>query len=166
MSVHGVWFQTIILPFADVGMLKHRMDRVTSFLKHHSSIHKSNQLWAIIPPYPAFTRFNKPYSQVMQWSVNKMKWLGRVVVPVFVATLSTPSMSQRFPFTDALLCIKNLVFFHLMAQYQCHTEATIKYMEKCLEEFHHHKDIFSRFCISKSATKVSEALKKQFTLDK
>jgi hypothetical protein len=62
--------------------------------------------------------------------------LGDVMVPVFVATLSKPWASQRIPFTAALLCIKNLVYFHLMAQYQYLTEATIEYMENYVEEFH------------------------------
>jgi len=53
-----------------------------------------------------------------------------------------------------------------MAQYWYHPEATIQYMENYLEEFHHHKDIVSRFGSSKSTKKVSEALKKQLTLDK
>ena len=39
-------------------------------------------------------------------------------------------------------------------------------MENYLEEFHRHKDVFSRFRASKSTKKVSEALKKQLTLDK
>jgi len=95
-----------------------------------------------------------------------MKALGRVIVRVFAATLLNPSESQRIPFTDALLCVKNSVNFHLMAQYRYHTEATIKYMENYLEEFHRHKDVFSRFRASKSTKKVSEALKKQLTLDK
>jgi hypothetical protein len=95
-----------------------------------------------------------------------MKALGRVIVPVFAASLLTPLVSQRIPFTEALLCAKNLVYFHHMAQYRYHTEATIVYMENYLEEFHRHKDVFSRFRVSKSTKKVSEALKTQLTLDK
>jgi len=73
-----------------------------------------------------------------------------MIVPVFVATLLHPSASQRIPFTEALLCIKNLVKFHLMRKYQYQTEATIKYMENYLEEFHRHKDVVSRFRTNKS----------------
>jgi len=53
-----------------------------------------------------------------------------------------------------------------MGQYRYHTEATIEYVENYQGEFHHHKDIFSRFRASESTKKVSEALKKQLTLDK
>jgi len=44
--------------------------------------------------------------------------------------------------------------------------ANTKYMDNDLEEFHCHKDVFIRFRTSKSTKKVSEALKKQLTLDK
>jgi hypothetical protein len=71
-----------------------------------------------------------------------MKALGDVIIPVLAATLLNTVASQRIPFTEALLCINNLVYFHLMAQYWYHTEATIKYMENYLA-FHHHKDVFS-----------------------
>ena len=54
-----------------------------------------------------------------------MKALGRVIVPVFTATLLNPLASQRIPFTEAQVSIKNLVYFHLMAQYEYYTEAMI-----------------------------------------
>jgi len=38
-------------------------------------------------------------------------------------------------------------------------------MEKYLEEFHRHKDVLSRFRTTKSTKRVSEALKKQPTLN-
>jgi hypothetical protein len=149
-----------------LSMLKHLMNWVTSFLEQHYRIDKFTQLWAMMPPYPGSAQFNKPYSQVTQWSGKEMKALGCVIVSVFAATLLNPSASQRIPFTEALLCVKNLVYFHLIAQYQYHTEATIEYMENYLEEFHRQKDVFSRFCASKSTKKVLETLKKQLTLDK
>jgi len=161
---------TIIVPHNHhsvyLGMLKHLMDWITSFLEHHSRIDKFNQLWAMMPPYPGFPRFNKPYSQVMQSSGKEMKALGHVIVPVFAVTLLNPSASRSIPFTEALLCVKNLVYSHFISQYRYHTEATIEYMENYPEKFHRHKDVFIRFCASKSTKKVSEALTKHLTLDK
>jgi hypothetical protein len=95
-----------------------------------------------------------------------MKALGCVIVPVFAVTVFNPLASQWIPFTEALLCVTNIVYCHLMAQYWYHTEATIKYMENSLEEFHCQKDVFSPFHASKSTKKVSECLKKLRTLDK
>jgi len=61
-----------------------------------------------------------------------MRALGSVIVSVFAATLSNPSASERIPFTEALLCIKNLGYNHRMAQYWYHTDATIDIGKKHL----------------------------------
>jgi len=101
----------------------------------------------------------------MQWGAKKMKAQGCVIVPVFVATLLNHLASLMMPFTEALLWIKNLVYFHLMARYRYHLEARIKYMENLLEWFHYRKDVFSRFHDNKSKKMVSEALIMHRTLD-
>jgi len=120
----------------------------------------------MIPPYPGFARFNKPYSKVTPCSGKEMNALWCVSVPVFAATLLNPFAGQMIPFKEAMWCVRNFVYFHLMAQYRYHTEATIEYMENYLGEFHRHKDGFSRFRASKSTKKVSEALTMQLTSDK
>jgi len=124
-------------------MLQHSMGWVMSFLEQHSRIDKFNQFWVMRPPYPGFARFNKPCSQVTHSTGKELKALVCVIVPVFMVTLSNPLASQRIPSTEALLRVKYLVYFHFMAQYQYHTEATIEYMENYLEEIHRHKDVFS-----------------------
>jgi len=53
-----------------------------------------------------------------------------------------------------------------MSQYRYHTEAMIAYMQNYLEEFHYHKQNFSRFHASKSKKKFAEDLNKQCTLIK
>jgi len=95
-----------------LGMRKHLMDWVTSFFEQHSRIDKFNQLWVMMPPYPGFAGFNKPYSQVAQWNDKEMKSLGSVIVPVLALTVSNLSASQSNPFTEALLSIKNFAYFH------------------------------------------------------
>ena len=74
-----------------------------------------------------------------------MKSLGHVIVPVIPAILLNPSVSEMIPFTQAMLCIKNFVYFHVIAQYPYHTESTIRYMQNYLEEFHRQRDVFSPF---------------------
>jgi hypothetical protein len=104
------------------------MNWITSFLEQHSRIVKFKYLWAMIPPYSGFAEFNKPYSLVSQWSGKMMKALRCMIVPVLTLTLLNLLASERIPFTEALLCFKNLLNFHHMAQYWYHTEAMIKYM--------------------------------------
>ena len=101
---------TVIIPnilhTINLGTFQHLMDRVMSFLEQHARIDKFNQLSVMIPPYPGFARFNKPYSQVTQCSGKQMNGLGHVIVPVSAATLLNPLASQRNPFTKALLRVE------------------------------------------------------------
>jgi hypothetical protein len=73
-----------------------------------------------------------------------MKALRDVFVPAFAATVLNPLASHRIPFTEALLCVKNFVYFRCMAQYRYYAEATIKYMDNGLQEFHRPKDVIRR----------------------
>jgi len=112
-------WSTIVLPndlhTLYLGMIMYLMDWAMSFLEQHFKIDEFNQHWALMPPYPGFAWFNKSYRQVMQWSGKEMKALGRLIVPDCTGTLLYPLASQRIRFTEALLRIKNLVYFHLMA---------------------------------------------------
>jgi hypothetical protein len=53
----------------------------------------------------------------MQSSGEVIKALGRMIVLVSAVTLLNPFESQRIPLPEALLCIKNLVNFHIIAKY-------------------------------------------------
>jgi len=161
---------TIIIPDIRhtiyLHILKYLIDWVTSVLKLPSRIDKSNQPWAMMPPYPGLAQFIKPSSQAAQWSGEVMKALGCMMVPVFTATCLNPSPSQSIPFTAVLWCIKRCVCVHLVAQYQYHTVATIEYMENYLEGYYHKEVIFSPFRASEYTKNILEVLKKQLSLDK
>ena len=118
-----------ILHTTYVAMCKDVMHWVMSFFEPHSRIDELNPLLAAMPQHPGFARFNSPYSKLTQYSCKEMNALRDVIVPDFTATLSQPSACQRIPITDALLCIKNSVYFPLVPLYWYHTEPTIEYME-------------------------------------
>lgn len=82
-----------------------------------------------------------------------------MIVPSCPAAASNLLVSERICFTDALLHVKNLVYFDRMVQYGYHSNATIIYIEIFLEQFYHDKNVFSRFHASKSTPNVMEALK-------
>jgi hypothetical protein len=88
-----------------------------------------------------------------------MKQLGAIMVQVFEVRIFNPSASQRIHFTEALLCIINMGYFHHIPQYQYHTEAMIEDTKICLEELDCHKDTFSRCRASICLKKELEALK-------
>jgi len=67
-----------------------------------------------MPPYHGFPSLNKPYSEVTQWMGQEMNSLRHMITLIVGVNVSNPSVSQRIPFTEAMLCSKNLVYLHLM----------------------------------------------------
>jgi len=141
------------------------MESVTFFVKQHYMVHMFNYCQMIKPPYSGFAQFNKPYSQVTQWNGKEMKAFVNVIVPVFMLTLLNPLASEIILFTKATLCFKHFVYFHLIAQYRYHTEATIEYIEKYQEESHYQKNQIWQFRTIVSIKTSSKACTIQPTLD-
>jgi len=78
-----------------------------------------------------------------------MRNLGRCLLGVLAVALHQPDSRQVIPFKHALDCVRALVDFTMMAQYQSHTPQTIAYMEEYLDRFHRMQDIFLEFRVSK-----------------
>jgi len=85
-----------------------------------------------------------------------MRNLLRVLLGVFTATLSQttdadPIASRHNPLCHkAILCIRYIIDYILIAQYQVHTSGTIQSMKDYLEDFHKHKEVSLRFRGTKS----------------
>jgi len=76
---------------------------------------------------------------------------------VLVVALRQPQSSQVIPFKPALGCVRALIDFGMMAQYQSHTSDSIAYMEHYLDQFHTMKGIFLEFRATKrTLAKVDE----------
>ena len=90
------------------------MDWLVPFLAHHKRLAVFNRLWSAIGPYPGFPPFRKPYTAVTQWQGKELKMLGRTILSILGASLLEPSAEQRGPFKEAILCVKGLIFFHLI----------------------------------------------------
>jgi Plavaka transposase len=153
-----------------LGILKHMMDWIVGFLEYHKLMDRFNKLWLRVPPYPGLLQFGKPYTAISQWQGKEMKALGKIILPVFAATLSnlgpTTTSTQKSAFKEAILCIKALVNFHLMSQYRSHTDATLQYMSNYLDDFHSHKDVFKRFRAGKTSKKLAAALRTQLSAER
>jgi hypothetical protein len=138
-----------------LGMLKHLMEWIESFLRKHDRLRQFDQAWISIMPYPGFTPPTRPYREISQWQGKEMRNLGRVILCAFAASLGPPPASQRSTgnWPKALCCVRSLVDFHLMAQYQSHTPETLNFMDKYLTEFHQTKEVFLEFRASKGPPK-------------
>jgi len=94
-----------------------------------------------------------------------MDVLGHVIVTVFIETHISPLITQRNRFTEAQLDIKNLVYFHPVAQYQYHIEVTLMYIVNNLGDVHCQTVDFRPVSKSKSGRQVSVVLSTQHTFD-
>ncbi|KAF8415847.1 hypothetical protein EV426DRAFT_710010 [Tirmania nivea] len=96
-----------------------------------------------------------------------MRNLLCVLLGVFTAILSqttdiTPIASRhKSSCRKAILCVRYITDFMLMAQYQTHTPGTIQSMKDYLSDFHEYKDVFLRF----HAIKATKNAAKQATKD-
>ena len=129
------------------------MEWVQDFLKKHDRLDNFDEAWSTMGAYPGFMVPKKAYQQVSQWQGKEMRNLGRIFLPAFTAALRTPTEAQRHLFRAATLCVAALIYFHLLAQYKTHTEATLQGMQNALDSFYQEKDIFQEFRVGKRAQK-------------
>jgi hypothetical protein len=158
-------FKPDILHNIYLGLFKHLMQWIEDFLKKHDRQESFDEVWKSLPPYPGFFVPKKAYREVTQWQGKEMRNLGRCILGVLASSLRRPTPVQQGPFRDALRCVRALVDFSLMAQYQSHTEDTLGYMEQYLKDFHRYKDVFQEFRTSKRTREEADANDEQLRLD-
>jgi hypothetical protein len=143
-----------------LGLLKHLMDWLEPFLKKYDRLGEFDAVWKNLPHYPGFNRPRRAYREVSQWQGKELRALGRAILAALAASLGTPLIIQQQPFHQALQCVRNLVDFHLMAQYRSHTPETLHYMDTYLNKFHQTKNVFLEFRVSKRAAEhVKDSVK-------
>ena len=142
-------FKPDVLHNIYLGLFKHMMQWIEDFLKKHDRQAVFDEVWKSLPPYPGFFVPKKAYREVTQWQGKEMRNLGRCILGVLASALRRPSPAQSGPFRQALLCVRALADFSLMAQYRSHTQETLGYMEQYLKDFHRYKEVFQEFRTTK-----------------
>ncbi|KAF8535228.1 hypothetical protein BDD12DRAFT_938698, partial [Trichophaea hybrida] len=122
-----------------LGMIRHIMEWIESFLRFHSRLGDFDAIWRTIPRYTSQRNFNKPYRQITQLQGRDYRYIGKIIYPVLAASLNNPHPSQRKPFRDAIQCTRALVSFGFTAQYRWQDETTIGNLQTYLRDFHRHK---------------------------
>ncbi|KAG0632929.1 hypothetical protein HOY80DRAFT_854248, partial [Tuber brumale] len=131
----------------------HLMKWIIGFLKKYMRLQAFDAIWKNLPAYPGYSPPNKEYSRVSQWTGKEMRNLVRVLLPCFAAALCRPSTGECLIFTKALTCVRSIIDFTLMAQYQSHTKETIQYLERYFKAFCDHKDVFKEYWKDKSTAR-------------
>ena len=126
------------------------MEWVEGFLKKHKQQQTFDNAWKEIPPDPGFSVPKTAYRDITQWQGKEMRNLGRCISALLASALRNPDSSQYQDFQSALKCVSAVVDFTLMAQYRCHSQDTLSYMESYVQTFHRTKLIFLKFRTSKA----------------
>jgi len=101
----------------------------------------------------------------MQRRGKEKKAHKHLIDSVFTVALSNPLVSERIPFTEALLCVKNIEYFYCMAHYRYYTKTMFNFMKQYQEECHRHNNAFSSFFASQATNTLSKTLGKEPNLD-
>jgi hypothetical protein len=134
-----------------LGMLKHLMERLQSFLKNHKRFDRFNNLCLSVPSYLTMTAAHVAYGEVSRWTGKELKRMSTFLLAVLRAALHSPTPAQRGVFNRAILCTRALLEFFFYASYTSHDQATLDLMENALRRFHEHRDVFRQYRAGKRA---------------
>ena len=140
-TLHCIW----------IGVFSHLMGWVMGFLKKHGRSDLFNSAWLACTEYPNFRKPKKIFSAVKKWTGFENRNSGWILLPCLAVALKNPDSSQVHDFRRALRCVRNFVDFSLLCHFRIHTDRTIGYMRRYLEDFHEAKDIFLEFRAYKKA---------------
>jgi len=126
-------YKADMLHTTHLRLFQHKMDWIEGFLKKHRQLQAFHDVWKALPPYSGFVVPKNTYSKVTQWQEKELRNLGPSIFRVLTVALRQPGGEQLIPFKHARGCVRALVDFNMMAQYQSHTSDTISYMEDYLD---------------------------------
>jgi len=113
----------------------------------------------------------KSYRLLSQVSGKEMRSILMVILGVFTASLRRktnavrPTVAQEQDFRKAITCVRYLTDFALLSRYRSHTDSTIGYMEKYLQQFHKTKDVFLRYWAGKVAKAKADIVSKELNTE-
>jgi hypothetical protein len=159
-----------MLHTVNIGILQHIMKWMLSFLKQHKRLDRFDAISTAVPTYRRLLKFNKVYFAVSQWTGKGLRGIVRILLPVFTATLSNPTTTEKPIVRDAILCIKAMIYIHHMAQHRSHTAHTLKYMEGYLYHLNNHDDAFHQYqateVAKRGAAKLGNVLAKELKAER
>jgi len=148
-----------LLHTIQVGILKHLLLWIMSFLKLHHWLALFNSLWMAIPPYLSMTQPKKSFEEIVQWTGGEYKKMSRFLVGCLVNSLRCPSNSEHSAFEKVILCTRGLCEFYMYCQYPTHNAISLDSMEASLSCFHDNKNVFREHRASKKIWVLVKAAK-------
>ena len=129
----------------------HLMGWIMWFLKKNERLDLFHQAWLACTEYPNFMKPNKVFSALRKWTGFENRNTSRILLPCLAVALKNPEAGQARDFRMALRCVRNFVDFSLLCHFRFHTNRTIGYMRRYLEEFLQGTVVFFEFRAHKKA---------------
>ena len=128
-----------------LGVFKHFMDWNMAFLKKWKRLDVFDKVWVLVPGHPGLYVTRRVWREIVQWQGKEMKSFSRIILAVLASTLSTATDAERPTFERVLACILALTDFNMVAQFEFHSQTTLKRLEKLLESFQESKAVFGEY---------------------
>ena len=148
-----------LLHTIQVGMLKHLLHWIMSFLKSHHQLALFNSLWMAIPSYLSMTQPKKSFEETVQWTGGEYKKMSHFLVGCLANSLHHLSNSKRSAIEQVILCTCGLCEFYKYYQYPTHDAISLDSMEASLDCFQNSKDVFLQHRASKTIYVLVKATK-------
>jgi hypothetical protein len=132
-----------------LGILKHLINWLISFLKQYYHLIKFNEVLLSVPAYLKQCVPNKTYEQVKQWAGKDLHMMANYLLVCLHAALRKKedsggkriSKTTNKLFDRVLVCTHHFLEFHMYAYYTQLDEGTLKQMDELLKAFHNSKEI-------------------------
>ena len=130
------------LPCIWIEVFWHVMGWILGFLKKHDQTDLFNSTWLACTKFLDFRKPKKNISALKKWTGFENQNTGRIVLSCLAMALKNSEPSEVHDFRMALRCVRRFMDFILLYHFRPHTDRTIWYIQRYLEDFHQAKDIF------------------------
>lgn len=86
-----------------------------------------------VPPYPSLRVFQKGISSISQWTGNEYRQMEKIFIGILAGLHSDPRVIKA---------ARAILDFIYLAHYPSHSTSTLEQMQRALQDFHTHKQVF------------------------
>jgi hypothetical protein len=122
------------------GMIHHLPNWILHYMNMHKRLDMYNAIYLSVPAYHDLTQNNKSYEEVSQRKEKEMMEMSLNLLRVLTRYLQGEIPFQRPIFNHLIECTPALLEFYLYARYETHDDATLRFIEDTIRQFHTFKD--------------------------
>ncbi|RPA74117.1 hypothetical protein BJ508DRAFT_313142 [Ascobolus immersus RN42] len=144
MSEQDLWKPDLLHTIYE-GMVPHLLSALELFLAHHGCDKAFEEAYMRIPSFGSISAAKRSIFDTTQRTGKSLREALRHLLPALVIALDKPKAREANEFYDCLAACRYLVDFSLICTYRYHTSTSLGYMQKYLDGFHRHKNVFNPY---------------------